>query len=186
MRGKCAEIRWQSAEPLRSLSWHNEGKHFVSSHTDGSLCTWPLRPTPKPQYHNYPHGKYHPWFGSQPTNYHLGDAIVTLIARNVIHHRLVSLLINDIWNVSLSPVVSAKTNKEGKLESCKPIHKVDLKTSRTSGETFTIFSGGLSMERGGKSPCITVMQGKLTTVLEMEHAVVDFVTICESPWASGE
>lgn len=41
------------------------------------------------------------------------------------------------------------------------------------------------MERGGKSPCITVMQGKLTTVLEMEHPVVDFITICESPWASG-
>lgn len=52
-------------------------------------------------------------------------------------------------------------------------------------ETFTIFTGGLSMEKGGKSPCITVLQGKSTTVLEMEHPVVDFVTICESPWASG-
>lgn len=42
------------------------------------------------------------------------------------------------------------------------------------------------MERGGKSPCITVLQGKQTTVLEMEHPVVDFVTICESPWESGK
>lgn len=58
MRGKMAEMRWQSAQPLRSISWHHEGKHFVSSHTDGSLCTWPLRPTPMPQYHNYPHGKF--------------------------------------------------------------------------------------------------------------------------------
>lgn len=56
LRGKCAEMRWQSIEPLRSLGWHHEGKHFVSSHTDGSLCTWPLRPTPKPQFHSYPHG----------------------------------------------------------------------------------------------------------------------------------
>ncbi|XP_037918908.1 syntaxin-binding protein 5 isoform X6 [Hermetia illucens] len=132
MRAKGAEIRWQSAEPLRSVSWHHEGKHFVSSHTDGSLCTWPLRATPKPQSHSFPH---------------------------------------------------AKTNKEGKLEACKPIHKVDLKTSRT-GETYTIFSGGLSMEKGGKSPCITVLQGKSTTVLEMEHPVVDFITICETPWPS--
>ncbi|XP_055681171.1 syntaxin-binding protein 5 isoform X13 [Lutzomyia longipalpis] len=132
MRGKYAELRWQSSEPLRSVSWHHEGKHIVSSHTDGSLCTWPLRATPKPQFHSYPH---------------------------------------------------AKTTKEGKLESCKPIHKVELKTSKT-GETFTIFSGGLSMEKGGKSPCITVLQGKATTVLEMEHPVVDFITICESPWAS--
>lgn len=52
-------------------------------------------------------------------------------------------------------------------------------------ETFTIFSGGLSTERDGKSPCITVLQGRSTTVLEMEHPVVDFITICESPWSSG-
>lgn len=58
MRGKYAELRWQSAEPLRSVSWHHEGKHFISSHTDGSLCTWPLRPTPKPQFHSFPHGNY--------------------------------------------------------------------------------------------------------------------------------
>lgn len=41
------------------------------------------------------------------------------------------------------------------------------------------------MEKGGKSPCITVLQGKATTVLEMEHPVIDFVTICESPWCAG-
>ncbi|XP_055843141.1 syntaxin-binding protein 5 isoform X6 [Episyrphus balteatus] len=132
LRNKCAEIRWQSPEPLRSIAWHHEGKHFVSSHTDGSICTWPLRPCPKPQIHSFPH---------------------------------------------------AKTNKDGKPEACKPIHKVDLKTTRL-GETYTIFSGGLSMEKGGKSPCITVMQGKSTTVLEMEHPVVDFITLCESPWSS--
>lgn len=42
------------------------------------------------------------------------------------------------------------------------------------------------MEKGGKSPCITVLQGKSTTVLEMEHPVIDFITICESPWPSGK
>ncbi|XP_055371131.1 syntaxin-binding protein 5 isoform X5 [Condylostylus longicornis] len=132
MRGKTAEMRWHSAEPLRSIAWHHEGKHFVSSHTDGSLCTWPLRPSPKPQFHSFPH---------------------------------------------------AKPNKDGKVEACKPIHKVDLRTAR-SGDTFTIFSGGLSMEKGGKSPCITVLNGRSTTVLEMEHPVVDFVTMCETPWPS--
>lgn len=41
------------------------------------------------------------------------------------------------------------------------------------------------MERDGRSPCITVLQGRSTTVLEMEHPVVNFITICESPWSSG-
>lgn len=150
---------------------------------------------------------------------------------------------------------TAKANKDGKLETCKPIHKVDLRTTKMGwvshfqpiriaarlstmlqgrvvscviynilcwgccwasvqirgklarstsffplqimfslslpcflsiySETFTIFSGGLSTERDGKSPCITVLQGRSTTVLEMEHPVVDFITICESPWSSG-
>lgn len=62
----------------------------------------------------------------------------------------------------------------------------DARSSHSHSETFTIFSGGLSIERDGKSPCITVLQGRSTTVLEMEHPVVDFITICESPWSSGE
>uniref|UniRef100_A0A182MV73 Lethal giant larvae homologue 2 domain-containing protein n=1 Tax=Anopheles culicifacies TaxID=139723 RepID=A0A182MV73_9DIPT len=116
MRGKCAEFRWLSQEPLSSCSWHHEGKHFITSHTDGSL---------------------------------------------------------------------SKTNKEGKTESCNSIQKVEVKTNRI-GDQFTIFSGGLPTEKcSPKSHCITVMvQGKSTTVLEMEHSVVDFVTMCESPWGS--
>uniref|UniRef100_A0AAG5DKZ1 V-SNARE coiled-coil homology domain-containing protein n=1 Tax=Anopheles atroparvus TaxID=41427 RepID=A0AAG5DKZ1_ANOAO len=134
MRGKCAEFRWLSQEPLSSCSWHHEGKHFITSHTDGSLCTWPLKLSPKPLTHSFPH---------------------------------------------------AKTNKEGKTESCNSIQKVEVKTNRL-GDQFTIFSGGLPTEKcNPKSHCITVMvQGKSTTVLEMEHSVVDFVTMCESPWGS--
>uniref|UniRef100_A0A2M4A134 Putative tomosyn n=1 Tax=Anopheles triannulatus TaxID=58253 RepID=A0A2M4A134_9DIPT len=134
MRGKCAEFRWLSQESLSSCSWHHEGKHFITSHTDGSLCTWPLKISPKPLIHHFPH---------------------------------------------------AKTNKEGKTESCNSIHKVEVKTNRL-GDQFTIFSGGLPTEKcNTKSHCITVMvQGKSTTVLEMEHSVIDFVTMCESPWSS--
>ncbi|SPP89464.1 syntaxin-binding protein 5 isoform X2 [Drosophila guanche] len=130
LKAKCAEIRWQAAEAVKSLAWHYEGKYFVSSHTDGSICSWPTRPQPKPQSQVCPH---------------------------------------------------AKINKDGNAEKCKPIYKVDLKSS-TTGETFTIFSGGMPSEKGSKSNCITVMVGKATTVLEMEHAVCDFITLCENPW----
>ncbi|KAL1455649.1 hypothetical protein WDU94_009731, partial [Cyamophila willieti] len=74
-----------------------------------------------------------------------------------------------------------KTNKDGKLEQCKPIQKVEWKHSR-SGEGFVIFSGGLTYDKAGRSPSISVMHSKTTTVLEMEHNVVDFVTLCESPY----
>nr|XP_036232564.1 syntaxin-binding protein 5 isoform X4 [Bactrocera oleae] len=130
LKSKCAEFRWQATEPVKSVAWHYEGKYFVSSHTDGSICTWPTKPVVKPQSVICPH---------------------------------------------------AKVSKEGTIEKCKPIYKVDLKTSQMS-DTFTIFSGGMPTEKSSKSNCITVMVGKSTTVLEMEHAVVDFIILCENPW----
>ncbi|XP_045485462.1 syntaxin-binding protein 5 isoform X9 [Pieris rapae] len=77
----------------------------------------------------------------------------------------------------------AKANKDGKLEACKPIHRLEWKTSKT-GETLVIFSGGLPTDKAGRTHSITVLNGKSTTVLEMEHSVVDFVTLCESPHAA--
>lgn len=53
-------------------------------------------------------------------------------------------------------------------------------------DAFVIFSGGLPHDTAGRSPSITVMQGKNITVLEMEHNVVDFVTLCENPWNFGK
>lgn len=49
-----------------------------------------------------------------------------------------------------------------------------------------IFSGGLTADRAGRTPSLTVIHGKTTTVLEMEHNVLDFVSICESQWESGQ
>lgn len=49
-----------------------------------------------------------------------------------------------------------------------------------------IFSGGLPFEKSGQTPALTVIHGKTTTVLEMEHNIVDFVTLCETPFQSGE
>uniref|UniRef100_A0A6A7FXP2 Syntaxin-binding protein 5-like isoform X2 n=3 Tax=Hirondellea gigas TaxID=1518452 RepID=A0A6A7FXP2_9CRUS len=133
LKTRTADCRYQSSEPLRSVSWHHEGKQFMCSHTDGSLTTWVVKqPSPKPTSTIFPH---------------------------------------------------AKTNKEGKQESCKPIQHVEWTTSRT-GESFIIFSGGLTNNHAGRTPSITVIHGKTTTVLEMEHNVVDFITLCESPWPS--
>ena len=53
-------------------------------------------------------------------------------------------------------------------------------------EPLVIFSGGMSYDRAGRTPCITVMTGKTTTVLEMEYNVVDFVVLCETPWQNGK
>ncbi|CAG9861179.1 unnamed protein product [Phyllotreta striolata] len=77
----------------------------------------------------------------------------------------------------------AKFTKDGKPEQCKPISKVEWKTSRT-GEAYVIFSGGMPYDQASRTPCITVVYSKTTTVLEMEHNVIDFIILCESPYPS--
>ncbi|KAL3882515.1 hypothetical protein ACJMK2_028851 [Sinanodonta woodiana] len=132
LKNKTAEYRYSAPEALRSISWHHEGKQFMSSHTDGSLATWNLRMPQKPTSIMTPH---------------------------------------------------AKIGKDGKPDPCKPITRVEWKSVKNS-EPLVIFSGGMSYDRAGRTPCITVMTGKTTTVLEMEHNVVDFVVLCETPWSN--
>lgn len=133
LRGKCAELRWQSSEPLRSIAWHHEGKYFVSSHTDGSLCTWPLRPTPKPQNLSYPHGSYffcdnNYFYLTQFHVLHFGFDII-IVKLRISMDKLSEFHTNNMFS-TIFLFVAAKTNKDGKLETCKPIHKVDLKTTK--------------------------------------------------------
>ncbi|XP_062293132.1 syntaxin-binding protein 5a isoform X1 [Scomber scombrus] len=93
-----------------------------------------------------------------------------------------------IWNIrgqgkpiqTITP--HGKQPKDGKKpEPCKPILKVEYKTTR-NGEPFIILSGGLSYDTVGRRPCLTVMHGKSTAVLEMDYPIVDFLTLCETPY----
>ncbi|XP_047456534.1 syntaxin-binding protein 5-like isoform X12 [Mugil cephalus] len=74
-----------------------------------------------------------------------------------------------------------KIQKDGRKESCKPILKVEYKTSRNS-EPFVIFSGGLSYDKAGRRPTLTIMHGKAITVLEMDYPIVEFMVLCETPY----
>ena len=53
-------------------------------------------------------------------------------------------------------------------------------------EPYVIFSGGMPYDKASRTPSLTVMHAKNTTVLEMEHNVVDFLTLCHTPWNSGQ
>uniref|UniRef100_A0A8C1SFZ7 Syntaxin-binding protein 5-like n=1 Tax=Cyprinus carpio TaxID=7962 RepID=A0A8C1SFZ7_CYPCA len=92
------------------------------------------------------------------------------------------------WNVR-APAKPAQTitphgkqPKDGKKpEPCKPILKVEYKTTR-AGDPFMILCGGLSYDTVGRRACLTVMHGKSTAVLEMDYPIVDFLTLCETPY----
>ncbi|KAK3543519.1 hypothetical protein QTP70_023224, partial [Hemibagrus guttatus] len=88
-----------------------------------------------------------------------------------------------------------KSQRDGRKESCKPILKVEYKTCRnrcgftckrmsqmSEREPFVIFSGGLSYDKAGRRPTLTIMHGKAITVLEMDHPIVEFLVLCETPY----
>ncbi|XP_068127055.1 syntaxin-binding protein 5-like isoform X2 [Hyperolius riggenbachi] len=93
-----------------------------------------------------------------------------------------------VWNVKNPArpfqvtVPHGKNQRDGrKPESCRPILKVEYKTCKNS-EPFIIFSGGLSYDKASRRPSLTIMHGKAITVLEMDHPIVDFITLCETPY----
>ncbi|KAG8431911.1 hypothetical protein GDO86_019390 [Hymenochirus boettgeri] len=93
-----------------------------------------------------------------------------------------------VWNIrnpsrpTQITVPHGKSPRDGrKPESCKPILKVEYRTCKNS-EPFIIFSGGLSYDKACRRPSLTIMHGKSITVLEMDHPIVDFLTLCETPY----
>ncbi|XP_075053568.1 syntaxin-binding protein 5-like isoform X8 [Mixophyes fleayi] len=96
----------------------------------------------------------------------------------------------SVWNVK-NPArpfqvttPHGKSQRDGrKPESCKPILKVEYRTCKNS-EPFIIFSGGLSYDKASRRPSLTIMHGKAITVLEMDHPIVDFLTLCETPYSN--
>uniref|UniRef100_A0A8C3F451 Syntaxin-binding protein 5-like n=1 Tax=Chrysemys picta bellii TaxID=8478 RepID=A0A8C3F451_CHRPI len=93
-----------------------------------------------------------------------------------------------LWNLKTPSrpfqitIPHGKIQRDGKKpESCKPILKVEYKTCKSS-EPFIIFSGGLSYDKACRRPSLTIMHGKAITVLEMDHPIVDFLTLCETPY----
>ena len=52
------------------------------------------------------------------------------------------------------------------------------------GDQYLIFSGGLPQDITGTTPSMTIMQGKNTTVLEMDYCVLDFILVTDTPYQS--
>ena len=74
--------------------------------------------------------------------------------------------------------------KKAEKTPCDPIEKVIWRTNRSSGQDYFVFSGGLPVDVMGVTPSITLLQGKNTTLLEMENDVIDFLLVSDSPYAS--
>ncbi|XP_055333757.1 syntaxin-binding protein 5-like [Paramacrobiotus metropolitanus] len=134
LKTKTAELRFQASETLCHISWHFDGKQFVSSHADGTLAVWNVKVPGKPTSITSPH------------------------------------------------------SRRSKDDPVIPIAQVEWKKHKSGSEPLLLFSGGVSFEqkneklRNIKTQTMTIIHGKSTTVLEMEHPIVCFLCIPAQPW----
>ncbi|OQV18337.1 Syntaxin-binding protein 5 [Hypsibius exemplaris] len=134
LKTKTADQRFQATDNLSYVSWHFDGKQFVSSHSDASLAVWNVRVPGKPTSVSTPH----------------------------------------VRRSKDDPII--------------PILQVEWKKHKSGNEPLLLFSGGVSFDQKAtpgkisKTQTMTIIQGKSTTVLEMEHPIVEFLCIPAQPW----
>nr|CAB3266682.1 syntaxin-binding protein 5-like [Phallusia mammillata] len=56
IKNSVTERRYNADYGVTSISWHSDGKEFLSSHINGTICIWNLRQTTKPRQVLLPHG----------------------------------------------------------------------------------------------------------------------------------
>ncbi|GAU94701.1 hypothetical protein RvY_06426 [Ramazzottius varieornatus] len=146
LKNKGADVRFQITDTsLCSISWHHDGKQFVSSHADGTLAVWNPKVPHKATSHTAPHARRSK-----------DDAGIAIV-------------------------------------------QVEWKKQKGGNEALLLFSGGVAFSQenssiaGGSAKnssakttkarpqTMSIVQGKSTTVLEMEHPIVAFLCVPSAP-----
>ncbi|MEQ2183661.1 hypothetical protein GOODEAATRI_000394 [Goodea atripinnis] len=83
------------------------------------------------------------------------------------------------WNIRAPAKPAQIITPHGR--SCRRVHSCCVYT-QLGLDPFMVVFGGLSYDTVGRRACLTVMHGKSTAVLEMDYPIVDFLTLCETPY----
>ncbi|XP_020024306.2 syntaxin-binding protein 5 isoform X5 [Castor canadensis] len=175
LKSKKADYRYTYDEAIHSVAWHHEGKQFICSHSDGTLTIWNVRSPAKPVQTITPHGKQ------------LKDGKKPEPCKPILKVEFKTTRSGpDLATHCLKSPTRETSGGEARKELIQHGHTVreekDQQWEPDLREPFIILSGGLSYDTVGRRPCLTVMHGKSTAVLEMDYSIVDFLTLCETPY----
>ncbi|KRZ15476.1 Syntaxin-binding protein 5 [Trichinella pseudospiralis] len=164
LKDKSVDSRYQCMQRLRSACWHCDGKQFMCALSNGSLMTWTMKKT------------------TEPT-----DLVIPLSKLDCKSFN--SAAASGAGNTKLPEGETAGSQQRVQAAPSKqfyrPIDKVDWCTQRGS-EDLVLFSGGTPFLNSERPPCITIMRGKSVSVLEMEHPVITFITLWDTPYITEE
>lgn len=191
---KCVDYRIIHHEPMTHLSWHHEGKQFMCSHSDGSLTTWSIKVT-KPVAIMYPHARHmisdlkiepcNPIYKMDLKTSKSTEPFVVFTGGLATSTNTSSASPGVPASSVDSPVASGNINLNQ-----QQIHQQTCPSSASSSSsgTSTPTSSALATSNtggagaGGSLNCtISIIHGESTQIIQLKSAIVDFVTLCESP-----
>ncbi|XP_015795856.1 syntaxin-binding protein 5-like isoform X2 [Tetranychus urticae] len=186
LRSKTADTRVNYNEPLRSISWHHEGRQYLCSHTDGSITTWNVK-APRPVSVTLPHAK-------QITKDLKPEPCrpIYKVEWKTVRDSDSFIIFSGGLPYSSSETKSSSISSSSGTVTSTPA-SASTSTSNRDNTLVSASSGSTSSDSGSESKAkvessksdsiasgtqsLTVIHGKTTTVLEMEHNIIDFITL---------
>lgn len=188
LRNKAADTRINYTDPLRSISWHHEGRQFICSHTDGSITTWNVKAT-RPVSVTMPHAKQ------------VTSDLKPEPCKPIFKVEWISVRDSDSYIIfsgglpysDLARKSDTKPTQETAINAAPPATttgcSIQRSTSSDSGQgtvgssdklnryesAGSVFKSDIMVNYSSQS--ITVIRGKTTAVLEMESNIVDFIVL---------
>ncbi|GAA50460.1 syntaxin binding protein 5, partial [Clonorchis sinensis] len=174
LRTRSTEARFRYNERLYGFCWHWEGKSFLTCHKYGLLATWSCRQPQRPTSVICPHAGG----DTIPDDYQTYEPIQSvdwLPCKN--GEPFIIFVGGGRASTPDNPVTTpSKTPSDSDLAPPNPGTSVSPDASAQSAVT-SAHSGSVS-----SYPCLTVKRGKRLVVLQMDYRVVQFVSLCASPF----
>lgn len=198
-KNKTVDYRIVHHEPMTYLSWHHEGKQFMCSHSDGSLTTWTMKST-KAVATMYPHARHmmhdlkiepcnaiskmelKTSKSTEPFVVFSGGLPVATTTSATSSSTSTTTAAAATSSATDSPVASGNSfnfNQQQIYQGCSSSASASSSSSGTSTPTSSTILGCNNSSYINTS--ISIIHGESTQVIQLKSAIVDFVTLCESP-----
>ncbi|TPP67888.1 STXB5 [Fasciola gigantica] len=183
LRTKAAEARFKYSDSLNGFSWHWDGKNFLTCHNHGILATWSCKQTQRPTSVSCPHAGgdalpddytcYEPihrveWLPSKN-----GDPLIVFSGGSRISGYGTGPTTQTISGSSSRPDVLGPADNSVGL----PDALTDPGETRDSCSPSSFMAGSRASHLS-----LGVKRGKRLVVMQMDYQLIQFTSLCASPF----
>ncbi|CAH8647548.1 unnamed protein product [Heterobilharzia americana] len=188
LKTKQADARFKHTDSLYSMSWHWDGKSFLTSHNYGLIATWSIRQPQRPVSIICPMISFIPVI----------DLITIIII--VVVSAADEAIPDDYTSYEPIRLVEWLPTRNGEPfiifsgggrssgpQTSGNVHQTSLTTTSTpliNSDIYEVDPALSSQCTSSSYHTLTIKRGKKLTVLQLDHKLVQFTPLCSSPYTS--